>query len=156
MIKRFRVLILPGAYYVGRGQEFGKNEGGYLLCRLAEQAGYRFDQDDGESVVNKKIMDLMNEIYEDVGLKKCSGVNSVGALKDVRFRVDKIIAQMGVPLIQSVINEMHEMNNRYLIESYSVAIIAQLVGCSEADFKNVIDAFINKKFTGNIPRFAPP
>ena len=56
--KGLQALDKVAALWIGEGQEEGSNEQGHLLYYVAENAGERFDQDEGETVVNTKIMDL--------------------------------------------------------------------------------------------------
>ena len=119
------------AYWIGIGQEFGDNESGHMLYNLAEKAAARYGQDNIEAEVNTNIIALLNQIKTDV-IQPGACKEPDGYLQ-FRWIVNKIIAQMTVPLVQNLFHYSSEQNEKFL-ELYALALLPQIAACSTAEF----------------------
>jgi len=129
------------AYWVGVNQDFGENEGGHMLYSIAEKAGARFGQDSIEAEVNTNILSLMNQIKTDI-IETDSCKQADGYLQ-YRWIVNKIIAQMTVPLVQNLFHYSEEKNEKFL-ELYALALLPQISACSPTDFDWFLEELVMK------------
>ena len=129
------------AYWIGIGQEFGENEGGHMLYSLTEKASLRFGQDNIEAEVNTNIIGLLNQIKTDI-IQPGACKQPDGYLQ-FRFIVNKIIAQMTVPLVQNLYHYSSEKNEKFL-ELYALALTPQIAACSTAEFDWFLEELVMK------------
>jgi len=129
------------AFWIGIGQEFGENESGHLLYNLAEKAGARFGQDNIEAEVNTNIIALLNQIKTDV-IQPGACKQPDGYLQ-FRWIMNKIIAQMTVPLVQNLYHYSSEQNEKFL-ELYALALLPQIAACSMAEFDWFLEELVMK------------
>lgn len=118
------------AMWIGEGQDSGINDSGHLLYSLAEDAGERFDQDNGETIVNTKIMDLFVEIQKDIKSDKCS--NLTGYL-NIRGEVRRMVSLMTIPLIQNLIHRTMNVSTEHgadWVALYALATIPRIAVCN--------------------------
>merc|ERR1719469_933908 len=110
-----------------------------LLYALTEEIGRSFGNSEG-AIANAKIIMLMNFIKEEhLENNRCFGDdNTFGYL---RVLVDKIVAQMTVPLVQKLIHNM-QAEDTYGVELYGVALIGRLAGCSDSVYFGLLDEFV--------------
>ena len=120
------------AMYVGAMQTTGSNEHGSLLYNLAEIAGERFGQDNGETIINRKVLGIFVSLQENLS-------NELSCLPGfentvVRESVEELIALMTVPLVQSlihhIINVQHDGKSSDLIDLYALSIAPRVVSCN--------------------------
>ena len=146
-----RSLDKAAAYYIGKGQEEGENGSGYMMYHIAENGGYWFDQDEGETMVNTAIINHFHYLKNDVLTKNlCSATNEdlrLTTYESVRRAVNNIISKMTIPLIQNLIYNMDTTGNRYMVELYAIALIPQFVACSSDDYQTLLQKFIMTKYT---------
>ena len=142
------------ALWIGEGQEEGSNEIGNMLYSLTEIAGERFDQDDGETEVNTKIMDLLIEMKSDLSSDKCS-VDS-GYLS-MRKNVKRTIGLMTVPLVQNLIHHIENVQNEggsNFVELYALATIPRVAACDPATYDDELHLDVLRELTPNIAQQA--
>lgn len=137
--KGLAALDKAAALWIGEGQVEGSNDEGHLLYFLAENAGERFGQDDGESWVNTQIMDRFIELQADLQSDVCSTTEGfVGMRKTVR----RMVGLMTVPLVQNFIHysrtvQSTEMNGHF-VELYALATFPRIAACNPASYDEVL------------------
>jgi len=151
------------AYYIGADQKVGDRESGHSLYNLAERGRYYFGtQKDGQAKVNVNIITLLRQAKDIVTLSNfCHDEGSIPL--ELRNKVDVIISQMIVPLVQLLIHHMHEYaiaadskppRNAQLISVFAKAVVPQVYACSPTTYnslKNYLydwehDSFMNLGF----------
>jgi len=140
-----RALDKAAAYWIGDDQDEGIPNG-HLLYAMTERIAGKFGQQgNGEAPANAKIIDMMNSMKDDYFLAGECG-NDATAFQYLRVIVDKIIAQMTVPLIQKLIDSMQDVNE-YAVELYGVSLIGLVAGCSDSVYNGLLDNFVPLKYT---------
>ena len=76
---------------------------------LAEIAGERFGQDNGEAIVNQKVMDIFVDLQKSLS-------NDLSCLPGfentvIRASINEIIRYMTVPLVQNLIHHIMNVQN---------------------------------------------
>jgi len=135
------------AMWIGEGQDSGVNDSGNLLYSLAENAGERFDQDDGEAVVNSKIVDLFVEIQKDLRGGKCGDLT--GYL-NVRGQIRRMVSLMTIPLIQNLIHHTMNANLQHgadWVELYALATIPRIAVCNPEDYDQTLHLDVLREMT---------
>ncbi len=122
------------ALWIGEGQEEGSNEIGNLLYNLAENAGERFDQDNGETFVNTQIMELLVTMQTNLNAGVCS---SEEGYRELRATVKQTIGLMTVPLVQNLIHHIMNLQNEggsNFVELYALATMPRVAACDPAAY----------------------
>ena len=135
------------AYWVGAGQQTGDNDGGHLLYNLAENAGERFGQDEGETLVNRGLMELFLTMQTDFLANKC---NTDAGYLEMRSNVKKIISLMTIPLVQNFIHHTMNLDNEggsSFVELYALATIPRVAACDPTAFFNDLRLEVLRKMT---------
>jgi hypothetical protein len=127
------------ALWVGAGQEEGSNEKGHLLYNLAENAGELFDQDVGETEVNRKVIDGFAELQTALQSGSCDkdATNFTIRYSAVRSTVYWLTGIMTVPLIQNLIHHTVNIDNEggsNMVELYSLGIIPRVATCDPRSY----------------------
>ncbi len=136
-------------YYIGAGQIKGSSNGN-LMYAMAEEAADRFGEGSGEASSNTIIMSHFRDAKDQVD--SCSGGSPPIQL---RRAVDKIIAQMNVPLIRHLVyymnaataNDESELEN--FIELYALSTVPQVAGCNPGAFAYLRDELIDYEWDSN-------
>lgn len=148
--KGLAALDRAAALWIGEGQVEGSNDEGHLLYFLAENAGERFGQDDGESWVNTQIMDRFSEIQADLQSEVCGTTEGfVGMRKTVR----RLVGLMTVPLVQNFIHysksvQSTEMNGHF-VELYALATFPRIAACNPASYDEVLRLAVFRDISPN-------
>lgn len=122
------------ALWIGEGQVEGSNDEGSLLYNLAENAGERFDQDNGEAMVNTQILDRLVTIQSNLNAGICS---SQEGYREMRGIVKNTIGLMTVPLVQNLIHHTMNLQNEggsNYVELYALATIPRVAACDPAAY----------------------
>jgi hypothetical protein len=137
------------ALWIGEGQVEGSNENGHLLYVLAEKAGERFDQDDGEAEVNTKIIDLFLKMQLDLTSGKCDTTAGYVAMRD---NVKRLLGLMTVPLIQNLIHHTMNVQNEGgsdFVELYALATIPRVAACDPAAYDDELHLDVLRELTSS-------
>jgi hypothetical protein len=135
------------AMWIGEGQDAGINDSGHMLYSLTENAGERFDQDDGETIVNTKIIDLFVEIQKDVKSDKCA--NLTGYL-NLRGEIRRMVSLMTIPLIQNLIHRTMNVSAEHgadWVEMYALATIPRVAVCNPDAYDEELHLDILREMT---------
>ena len=135
------------ALWVGAGQVDGSNEAGHMLYNLAENAGELFDQDIGETAVNKFVMKSF--LIFQLGLTSKGSCNSnnndddksMEEYKALRKTVHRLVGMMTVPLVQNLIHHTMNVDNEGgsdRVELYALGIIPRLLTCNPAAYESAL------------------
>ena len=122
------------ALWVGDGQQEGNNELGHMLYNLAEIAGERFGQDNGETQVNSKLMTEFVSMQSNISNGSCT---SQQGYADMRNQVKRIVKLMTIPLIQTLIHHIMNVGNEggsNFVELYALALIPRVAACDPAAY----------------------
>ena len=101
-------------------------------------------KEDGESLANTKSLILFNEIKEAFGVDANICSKDKNAHKILHVYVNKIIAQMTIPLFQSLIHKLMEEDYNAVL-MYSLSVIPVIQGCNIEAF----DVLFQKLILGN-------
>jgi hypothetical protein len=128
------------ALWIGALQQEGSNEQGHLLYKLAEIAGQRFGQDQGETWVNTRVIEILNSLQENLSSDMICSQESGNSV--VRDDVHNLIGLMTVPLIQNMIHHSVNVDNESgpnYVELYGLSVFPRLEACDP----NVNDSDLN-------------
>jgi len=134
------------AYWIGSAQSTGDSSKGHLLYRLSEEAGESFGQGlQGQARNNRKVLQLFTE-----AARLLSFSNGCNDNAPDRFRaiVNKIVAQMTVPLIQHLILNL-ERNDLDRIKLYGHAVVPLVAGCRESTYNNLKEKLITSEYSSD-------
>jgi len=135
-------LDTAAAFWVGAGQVKNDDEIGYMLYNLAENAGARFDQDQGETQINTLILESFNFLLSDIDTNKCAS----GGYADIRRKVKELYSFMNVVLVQTLLHEVQEVDNRGVsdyVELYSLAILPQIAACDPSLYDTLVELTVD-------------
>mmetsp|Transcript_5655 Transcript_5655/g.8450 ORF Transcript_5655/g.8450 Transcript_5655/m.8450 type:complete len:2169 (-) Transcript_5655:99-6605(-) len=124
------------AFWIGSSQQTGNEKKGHLLYRLTEEGGKHFgtDSHDNQSRANKYILRLFKEAAMQLMFQgACYNENSI-MISELRFIVNKLVAQMTVPLIQHLIYNLRE-NNKGRVKIYAHAVLPHIAPCNKSTFE---------------------
>jgi len=143
-----RAIDIAVAFWVGTGQVKGDNDSGYLMYSVAEGAGARFGQDNGETAVNTKIISLFNEAKQLAGSCRSDQGDAL------RVVTQQILAQMNIPLIQNLIYYMNmadseENDYENDIELYALSLVPQVAACNPSTFSYLKDELVDYDWEPN-------
>lgn len=153
-----RSLDRAAAFWIGLDQQHGDSETGSLLYNLAEQVGERFGQegDDGETEVNRRIIDLMNDIKTNIINTNMCAQGSTGYV-EFRSLVNQIIRYMTVLLIQQLICHLAESkdepSDRAFISLYTLSFLPRVHTCDSILYKTLLHSLVLNAFDSNPNRF---
>jgi len=130
------------ALWVGADQEEGSNEKGHLLYNLAENAGERFDQDGGETDVNRQVMDGFVELQMTLQGGSCDDKSTFAIRYEaIRTTVYWLTGIMTVPLVQNLIHHTINTSNEgvsNMVELYALGIIPRVATCDPRAYENLL------------------
>eukprot|EP00547_Thalassionema_nitzschioides_P018160 CAMPEP_0194239472 /NCGR_PEP_ID=MMETSP0158-20130606/5916_1 /TAXON_ID=33649 /ORGANISM="Thalassionema nitzschioides, Strain L26-B" /LENGTH=2221 /DNA_ID=CAMNT_0038973949 /DNA_START=97 /DNA_END=6759 /DNA_ORIENTATION=+ len=116
------------AYWIGDGQVTGDGGKGHLFYALAEKMGDKFERNtNGQSKTNVNILRLFNQAKIELSYPNACSEN-LKTYTRLRQIVMKILSQMTIPLIQSLIHYLKE-SNKYRVQLYSYAVVPLTAGC---------------------------
>lgn len=135
------------ALWIGEGQEEGSNERGHLLYNLAENAGERFDQDNGEAEVNTRVVGLLVQLQTGLLADHC---DSVSSYEDVRQNAKRLIGAMTVPLVQNLIHHTMNLENEGggdMVELYALGVIPRVAACDPSSYDDELHLDVLREMT---------
>eukprot|EP00980_Cylindrotheca_fusiformis_P024658 scaffold12195_cov126-Cylindrotheca_fusiformis.AAC.2 len=147
MNKALESLDRAAALWIGEGQVTGLNEGGHMLYSLTENAGDRFGQDNGEAIVNSKIIDLFVEIQKDIKSDQCSNIS--GYLNN-RREINRMVSLMTIPLVQNLIHHSMTVSGKHgddWVELYALATIPRVAVCNPDAYDELLRLNVIKSLT---------
>lgn len=132
------------AYWIGSAQLTGNSSNGHLLYRLTEEVGKLFGQGlDGQTQNNRRVLQLFTEAS--MLLSFSDGCEGNTAAFQLRTIVNKIVAQMTVPLIQHLIFNL-QANDTNRISLYGHAVVPLIAGCNVGTYNYLRERLINSHF----------
>eukprot|EP00587_Corethron_hystrix_P002065 CAMPEP_0113304386 /NCGR_PEP_ID=MMETSP0010_2-20120614/4432_1 /TAXON_ID=216773 ORGANISM="Corethron hystrix, Strain 308" /NCGR_SAMPLE_ID=MMETSP0010_2 /ASSEMBLY_ACC=CAM_ASM_000155 /LENGTH=631 /DNA_ID=CAMNT_0000158591 /DNA_START=104 /DNA_END=1999 /DNA_ORIENTATION=+ /assembly_acc=CAM_ASM_000155 len=137
------------AYYIGAEQKHGDRDSGYSLYNLAERGRYYFDTaSDGQAKVNLNIITLLRQAQDFI--LRSEGCHDYEAPRTIRYKMDKIVSQMYIPLIQLLIHHMYEfetngksVNEARMISVFARAVVPSIYGCSPSVYSTLSASLYN-------------
>ena len=133
------------AYWIGDGQTSGDGEKGHLLYALTERMGEFFGVDEnGQSRTNTNILRLFNQARLELSFPSVCSENPK-TYPRLRQIFKRIISQMTIPLIQSLIHNLQE-NDRYRVKLYAQAFCPLVAACNPTLFTFLQDKLINLSY----------
>ena len=130
------------AYWIGDGQIAGDAERGHLLYALAEEMGEAFQMDiQGQVRTNTNILRLFHQAKIELSLPNAC-VADPGTFGRIYHIVNKIFAQMTIPLLQALIHNLRQ-NDAARVKLYAQAVVPLLAPCSASTFSYLRDKLIN-------------
>jgi len=142
------------ALWIGAGQSRGDNEEGYLLYNLAEVAGERFGQDQGETIVNANVMSLINSIQIHIESGSCG--DELGYV-DMRSMIQDVTSFMTVPLIQTLIHHIMNVENEGvsdMVELYTLAMAPRVAACDPSVYDSLIQSMVIESLDSSDKQYA--
>jgi hypothetical protein len=137
------------ALWIGEEQDDGANNKGHMMYNLAEQAGARFGQDQGETAVNTEIMALFVGLQASLQQGKCDESNAAGYIA-IRAQVKRAIGLMTVPLVQMLIHHTQNVGNEggsNFVELYALALIPRVAACDPDAYDNELRLDVLRELT---------
>ena len=135
------------ALWIGADQVRGDNLEGHLLYNLAELAGELFGQDDGESEVNTGIMTQINAIQFNIASGSCA---QEGGYVEMRDMVHKVTSLMTVPLVQTLMHHIVQIENEGasdMVELYALALLPRVAACEPSKYKTMLNWMVFNSLT---------
>ncbi|VEU41835.1 unnamed protein product [Pseudo-nitzschia multistriata] len=134
-------LDTSAALWIGVGQEDGSNEKGHLLYNMAENAGERFDQDNGETHVNTLVIDGLLKMQTALQEGACNTTPSSEVYKKLRTTVQRLTGTMTIPLVQNLIH--HTLNTvneggSDMVELYALGLLPRVATCDPHAFETLL------------------
>jgi hypothetical protein len=123
------------AFWVGEGQVDGSNEAGSLLYNLAEVAGERFDQDNGETAANTELMTIFTELQTNFQAGNC---DIELEMPTMRASLKRAVGVMTIPLAQMMIHHIINVENEggsHLVELYTLSLIPRVAACDPRTYQ---------------------
>lgn len=132
------------ALWIGNGQVRNENQDGFMLYNMAEQAGARFGQDEGESIVNSQFLEIVLELKQDIEKGSCT---MLGGYKSVHSKVKQLIKYTNVVLVQMLIHFMFDAvdngGSSDFVEVLSLSLLPQVHGCDTNLFNLLVENTVN-------------
>ena len=147
--KGLAALDIFAALWIGEGQDLGGNENGHMLYNLAENAGERFGQDDGEAMVNTRLLELLGTLKTFLTRKKCA---TDEPHKEMRPIVKEMIGVMSIPLLQNLIHHCMSLQangGSDFVELYALATLPRVAACDPAAYENDLQVAVLGKLQPN-------
>jgi hypothetical protein len=145
--KGLGALDRAAALWIGEGQVPGSNDEGHLLYNLAEKAGERFDQDDGETKVNSEIMALFRQMQGNLVDESCGTPSGYIGTRD---NVYSMVKWMTIPLIQNLIHHVNNVQNESgsnFVELYALGTIPRVAACDPAAYDAELNLNVLRELT---------
>ena len=133
------------AYWIGDGQIVGDGENGNLFYALAERMGDKFKMNlNGQSRTNFNILRLFNQAKIELSFPDActENPNTYPRLRQIVYR---ILTQMTIPLVQSLIHHLRE-NDRERVKLYAQAVAPLTAACNPELFEYLNDKVIGGSY----------
>ncbi|KAG7374724.1 low iron-inducible periplasmic protein [Nitzschia inconspicua] len=135
------------ALWIGAEQVEGSNDLGHLLYNLAENAGERFGQDNGETWVNTQVVGSLLRLQNALLGGQCDDAQGYQQMRD---DVKKIIGYMTVPLLQNLIHHTMNVANEGrsdMVELYALGIIPRVAACDPKAYDDELNLDVLRDLT---------
>ena len=130
------------AYWIGDGQISGDGQQGHLLYALSERIGEEFGFDENSQTrTNTNILRLFNQARLELSFPSACSANPA-TYPRLRQIVNRIIAQMVIPLVQSLIHNLRQ-NDRIRVKLYAQAFSPLVAACNPTLYVLLRDKLIN-------------
>jgi hypothetical protein len=130
------------AYWIGDGQISGDGQQGHLLYALSERIGEEFGLDENSQTrTNTNILRLFNQARLELSFPSACSENPT-TYPRLRQIVNRIIAQMIIPLVQSLIHNLRQ-NDRVRVKLYAQAFSPLVAACNPTLYAFLRDKLIN-------------
>lgn len=126
------------AYWIGSGSE---DSTGHLLYHLTQEIGKYFGED-GVVRANKNIITSFKNAAMKLNTDGACSAEDPDTIKSLRTIFNDLIGQMTVPLIQSLIHNLVEENQRQRVNIYAHAVVPLLASCQSDTFGYLKDKLI--------------
>lgn len=137
-----RAIDEAASLWIGSEQEAGSSSKGWLMYQLTERMAEKFGtKKNSQARVNTEILKLFRSAKSIFSLYGSCGQGS-NTYRQVRVIADKIVVQMTIPLIQSLIYYM-SIDDKERIKIYAKAALPRIVGCNMAMYQYLEDILIN-------------
>jgi Low iron-inducible periplasmic protein len=123
------------ALWIGQEQSEGKYHSGWSIYYIAQEAAKNFGFPEQEAPVNENLMAEFNSAQEIASI--CSSNENASIM--LRKKVDDILRNLSVPLVQSLLYHMSNNNFQY-VELYALSIIPQGISCDLGAFSYLRDS----------------
>ena len=136
-------LDIAAALWVGADQPYAVSDSGNLLYNLAQIAGQRFNQANGETLANTKVLDAMNEIQGKISDGTCASGEQ--GYMDMRYTVNQLIGSMTIPLVQILIHHIQQQpahGGADFIELYALSILPRVDACNPAAYSTLLSMLV--------------
>ena len=140
------------SYWVGAEQTAGSNEEGHMLYNLAEIAGARFGQDNGEVITNTALLAIFIDMQNVIQGGGCGVDDQVANLRTLYKRAIGLIT---VPLVQNLIHHISNVANESgsdFVELYALAVIPRIASCDPSSYNDLLSLSVLKSLSANDAR----
>ena len=125
------------ALWIGDEQFPGRSNSGYLLYSLSESMGEIFGTKlNGQSKTNTEFLRLLRSLNSVLSFRN-SCTQGSNTYKVVRVLVEKMLVQMTIPLIQSLIYYM-SINDTERMKLYAKAALPRVMSCNMESYFNIL------------------
>lgn len=131
------------ALWIGREQEEGSEDGGWMIYQLAEEAAFNFGFVKSEAKLNTELMNRFNELQ--TSADQCD--TDDGKI-DFYFLVQEQVQALSKVLALSFLSVIFG-NSKNKVELYAVAILPQVVACDD-DIGNALEEFFVQNFSTDL------
>ena len=141
-------LDIAAALWIGVGQLQGDNDSGNMLYNLAEVAGARFDQDRGETEVNRLVIDALNALKLGINFGTCSNDTTNGYI-EFHIIIRQTIGRMTIPLVQILIHHIMQeptTERSIFIQLYALSVAPRVEACNPTAYRDMLTMFVRRNF----------
>lgn len=152
--KMHKLLDEAAAYWVGHGQVKGDANTGHSLYNLAEFAGVKYGQDQGQVRVNTVLLETMAFIKVDISARKCELNGNAGYI-DMRKKVQVLLGLVNTVLVQMLMHHVQEVEttgSSDFCELYALSIYPQIAACNPS----MADALFDLTVVANVTAATRP
>jgi hypothetical protein len=134
---------IAAALWIGADQPEGISDQGNLMYNLAQVAGQRFNQANGEATANTKVLDAMNDIQGKISGGTCASGDE-GYL-DMRSTINQLIGSMTIPLVQILIHHIQQQpadGGANFIELYALSMLPRVDACKPTAYQKLLNLLV--------------
>lgn len=134
---------VAAALWIGADQPQGVNDAGNMMYNLAQVAGQRFNQANGETAANVKVLDGMSAIQENIASGTCA--NGDAGYVQMRTTINDLIGSMTIPLMQILIHHIQQQpadGGANFIELYALSFLPRVEACDPDAYKQLLTLLV--------------
>mmetsp|Transcript_64 Transcript_64/g.114 ORF Transcript_64/g.114 Transcript_64/m.114 type:complete len:1370 (+) Transcript_64:91-4200(+) len=137
-----RAIDEAASLWIGSEQEAGSSSKGWLMYQLTERMAAKFGTKEySQARVNTEVLKLLRSAKSKFSLYGSCEQGS-NTYRQVRVIADKLVVQMTIPLIQSLIYYM-SIDDKERIKIYAKAALPRIVGCNMALYQYLEEILVN-------------